>query len=536
MSLSKNDYIFTFISILILFLLSWLLYGNINHRSRAAKNAQSIGTVTYKYHKVKRKFMDRFVWEKILPSTPVYLYDSVMTFERSDAIIRLEGGIEISLDPDTLVEIELIDDKVGIALNRGGLQSKNESSSFVIKTKDNTKIYMEKGNKSRIFSKNGKTSISVQKGKASIIDKNNNEKTLEENEILRKDKNGKWIQSEYKFTAQSPVDQSSFYMQSEANSKKVTFESDSSKSARYLLISKNPDMKNAQVYPMDKNRKDVSLSEGLWYWALSSEKFYDIADADVSPVKALKIHRKKEIKIYEPGNDTVYVQKNGEKTITFSWKAEKDNPLYEFQLSENESFNPVTYSIDTTNTSITLRNLKEGKYYWRLNEKHRKTSAKNPSGDTHSGNGTTHTFSIREPNAKDLNDAENEDTSQSESKTTEPQEKEISKIAPVLTKPAKGTRLYASEKLRLSWKKNPSASYYLITIKTSNGKVVSQKKQWHKNYTSIGLPSDLNADGVSIIIEAKGNKNQTIQKSVKSFALNKLNPPPATSIQFIANQ
>lgn len=532
MKLSRNDYIFTIVSIILIFILSFLLYENIHYRSQASRNAKSIGTVTYKYHKVKRKFMDRFIWEKIIPATPVYLYDSIMTLEQSDAIIRLKSGVEISLDADTLVEIELIDNQIGLALEQGGLQTRNQSSSFVIKTKDDTKIVIGEGNRSRIFSKNGNTSVSVQQGKAEIIDKNNKSQIIKKNEILQKQKNGTWKKSEFRIHTKYPEDQSAFLLNPNEDSKGITFHSEDidKEKARYLLISRTSTMENAKSYPLEnRTSKKVHLSEGLWYWALSSEKSYILNEKNnVSPIKTLRVQKRNKIKIYQPGNNAVYIQKNGEKTVTFSWEAEKDNPIYQFTLAKDKSFHNIIYSLETTNTSVTIPSLSEGKYYWRLNEKNQ--FLKNSSSSSNKPMEKAYSFVIKKTGPEDDLNEGNEENNLYENEENE--EKRENK-PPELTYPVPGSKIYSGETIQLRWRKNPLATHYSITVKTSSGKNILQRTTTKNSMNDILISQNTGSEEkiIQIIIRAKDKNNQTLNQSIRKFPLLILKPPIATSIK-----
>ena len=101
MRLSKQDIIISgaLVSIMMIFLR--LSCNHFNQRVTRLTNAQPIGTIRYKYNKVKRKFSDRFIWGNVGSFTPVYLNDSVLTGDRSDAIIKFNSGLEIELDPNS---------------------------------------------------------------------------------------------------------------------------------------------------------------------------------------------------------------------------------------------------------------------------------------------------------------------------------------------------------------------------------------------------------------------------------------------------
>jgi hypothetical protein len=83
---------------------------------------QPVGTVTYKYRAIQRRFIDRVLWERLRQESPVYHGDFVRTAELSEAVVHFFSGDEqISLEENTLIQIFLRDGDFRIDLVEGGL-------------------------------------------------------------------------------------------------------------------------------------------------------------------------------------------------------------------------------------------------------------------------------------------------------------------------------------------------------------------------------------------------------------------------------
>ncbi|GEM_PF-6687887 len=526
MKLSKNDIIFTGISLVVIITLIFLLYDNINYRQRSSADAQAIGTVTYKHHRVKRKFMDRFIWEKVTPLTPVYLFDSVMTFKESDAIIRLASGAQIALDPETLVEIDFIDDKIGFNLEHGGFQSQNSGTELTIRTGDNTKIILGKG-ESRISQRNGEMMIAVQKGKASVIRNNQKIQTVDQNEVLTKNKEGGWSSQKFSYSLKSPGNNGVHYLPEDQGKKEVRFSWTGN--PRYLLLSSNPSMKSPNVHTVE-NQSQISLNlpPGVWYWITSSEKFYKIdPKIQISPIGSFIIKKEKKIEVFQPANNTVFVQSGKGKKVSFSWKNTDDVELYHFVLSRNPDFSHPVYQTDTSNTSLLLSDLPDGRYYWRASEKkrHSATSGK----DTASKSSHSYSFILRKPEPGEK-DGQIINESPVESEKEEEDKGEKNKVE--LLYPPKEEPLFSAESISFRWVKNPKAAFYSVTIKNDRGKTIKNIKTRNNFINNYRIPESSSAgnEKIMVVIEAKDKTGKTISTSRRQYTILTLQPPSEKSI------
>jgi hypothetical protein len=101
------------------------------------KQADPVGSITYKHQAVQRRFGDRVLWQRLSRGSPVYSEDLIRTAEYSEATIYLAQGPGIELAENTLIQVRLVGDQLTLNLSNGGLSvsvpdSSSSASSLVL--------------------------------------------------------------------------------------------------------------------------------------------------------------------------------------------------------------------------------------------------------------------------------------------------------------------------------------------------------------------------------------------------------------------
>lgn len=97
---------------------------------------QPVGTITFRYNTVQRRFFDRVLWDRLRSESPVYQGDLIRTADLSEATITFPRGDMVDLDPNTLIQIFVDDDEVRIDFSGGGI-GVNTLSGMSITSGDN---------------------------------------------------------------------------------------------------------------------------------------------------------------------------------------------------------------------------------------------------------------------------------------------------------------------------------------------------------------------------------------------------------------
>ncbi len=358
--ISRRDIVFVALMLLLISFLGVLLHRNYSRRSIASEGAIKAGFVQYKYHVVQRKFIDRLIWEDVDSKTVIYLYDSVLTHDKSDAVITLENGFRLELDPDSMVEIDLIGDRIGVSLKSGSVRADGGQGNSFLKTGDGLVFDLKKSSVKIKTSDKG-TEVEVRDGRPTV--ELNGEKTkLEKGKILEYKGNLLTIR-ESLYSLDSPRDGSVFL--AEGSSRPVLFSASKNQNRQMasetILLSVNSDLSKAETYPLAPDTR-LSLEEGTYYWRIIGRA--SDGKEFISSTSMFRIQKREIIRPYYPGNGELVQAERGD--LTFAWEESEFANEYEFELAKDESFSDVVLSERVPENRKRVENLSEGTYYWRV--------------------------------------------------------------------------------------------------------------------------------------------------------------------------
>ena len=360
MRLSKADVLVTGVLLSTIILFSWLTYRHFNQRVEKLANAQSVGTVRYKYNKVKRKFSGRFIWEDVQSLSPVYLNDSIVTGEASDALVRLESGLEIELESNSLVKLDVIEDKIGLKLERGVIRASDNSkeasvpvqtsSGLLINIQNSDVILRQDENSSKIFVKRGSVQVDGQS------------EAITSGKIFELKKDGSRSLKEVQIIGLKPVDGS--LMLTENLQKMVRFQWNTAHEIKEydLYLSRDPIMKNKRVIRVRSKNYKTRLGRGKWYWQVLS---HDDPRKFVSSIQSFSLERFQPIETIFPLSNPFIVRET-DKSILFKWKLPREGSTVKFSLASDHQFRQTIKKEILSSTSVLVKGLKKGKYYWRV--------------------------------------------------------------------------------------------------------------------------------------------------------------------------
>ena len=92
---------------------SYYLYLDFNAKP-GLRGAEKQGFITFKYKVAQRKFPSRMIWEDVEQMLPIYNKDSIRTDVLSEAIVTLNNGVKIELDPDSMFVLNIHDKTVDV--------------------------------------------------------------------------------------------------------------------------------------------------------------------------------------------------------------------------------------------------------------------------------------------------------------------------------------------------------------------------------------------------------------------------------------
>ncbi len=474
MKLSRSDIIVSgsLVSIMIIFL--QLTCDHFDQRVIQLTNSKPIGTISYRYNKVKRKFVDRFIWGNVTSLAPVYLNDSILTGERSDALIKLKSGLEIELDPNSLVTLDIIENNIGLKLEKGIIRAKSEN-------KEGGPTFIETASGLRANIRGSDVTLSENQGTSGIFVKSglvkiDGQETVSSGKILKLGKDGKWSLQEVHIVNLKPNDGS--LILAKGNQKVINFQWDTNKKidGYDFYLSKSPTMKNEKKTQVRSKQHKTTLSEGSWYWQVRSRKK---PDSFFSNIQLINIQKFKPLDILSPADNTLIVSKPQDR-IVFRWKQPKESSAVRFSLASDKKFKKIVKEEVLIAPSIVVKGLKKGKYYWKVQTEFGK-------------NAILQTKKSDQANEKDLNGK-----IKIKDKMKDNVKKHVFIVDDTYRVIEQPKRLKPSSKLvvpaglnknvRFSWAPVIDAKFYELTIHINREKNPTVKKKIKTNYYNLQIP------------------------------------------------
>lgn len=143
-------------------------------KSRHLPQGEKIGSVSQLSRDVRRRATDDFVWLPLSDLEAVYVGDSIFTGSKSSVSVRLDSGVELWIDPDSLVVLDRSESLTKLDLKFGNLRGDlGSSGNSLLKLNVNNQDLDLEG-KSVQFSlekkKSSSTNLRVTEGQAKLTE------------------------------------------------------------------------------------------------------------------------------------------------------------------------------------------------------------------------------------------------------------------------------------------------------------------------------------------------------------------------------
>ncbi|MEY4617706.1 MAG: hypothetical protein RJB66_2666 [Pseudomonadota bacterium] len=172
------------------FLLYFLINDSWMHQRKEDGSRTKIGSVVELSLDVRRRSKDEFIWLPIEKTLPVFEGDSIFTGSKSHTTIKLDSGVRLVVDPDSLIVLEQTADAMKLDLKFGQLRgSLDDKKAGLLKITVNNND-MALAGKSVEFAmekvKTKETKLKVTKGTAQLLDVKSNKKIeVNQNQQIR---------------------------------------------------------------------------------------------------------------------------------------------------------------------------------------------------------------------------------------------------------------------------------------------------------------------------------------------------------------
>lgn len=369
MQLSRRDKVVTAILLLVIALLAYLMQCHWRNRFGAGSDAKPVGEVEYKYHQVQRKFSDRMLWEDVESKSPIYAYDWVMTKDKSDARITLNNGMKVDMDPESMVEIDESRDGVGLTLRDGTIRADTRAAKKgSITAADGTKIDLEKADAQITAGAQG-VSVDVKTGNATVKAQGK-ESQIAAGEIGSVS-NGAISREKTVILLKSPAQGTII----EDASKPVNFSFDVPAGSDDCVVLVSAE-KVRRSLKASGGSVQATLADGSYQWRVTCKQ----AGQNISSASgAFRLRPAASFALISPERGQV-VPANQAENLALRWRG---GGRAKVEVSQNADFSSPVKSAEVSGNELIVKNLKPGKYYWRVS----------PRGDTSQAIASTFTVS-----------------------------------------------------------------------------------------------------------------------------------------------
>jgi hypothetical protein len=135
-----------------------------------------------------------------------------------------------------------------------------------------------------------------------------------------------------------------------------------------ISISKDPSFKTAVLTSATKNSYfeiTEALPSGEYFWKVDG-KTVDEKFSEPSRKNRLIVEIIKPVINFSPLNNAVLKETNKDGDIAFSWIDSARWGYYRLDISHDAGFSKISDSVFSANNSISVKNLKQGKIFWRV--------------------------------------------------------------------------------------------------------------------------------------------------------------------------
>ncbi len=368
--LTRNDYFFAAVASAVIALLIYLIYWHSRQRGILSEDLKPVGTVEYRYREVLRKYSDRMMWEDLEAEEEIYLYDSIMTNGESDAKITMQNGLKIQIDPNSMVEIDMLGNTANIALKGGVVHTEGSAGAHaVVTTADGTRMDLKNAN-TRISSTADSSELAVTEGSARV-EKAGQKTDVQSGQALSRDERGNIIKKNFAIRLVKPEDGIVVTRPDEP----VAFQWQTASPADNCSVQLKDSAGMSRKFTVKGSSVSRTLPSGTYVWQVSCETAHEKNAAtpeSQSPAATIRVRPATALRIIYP-NPGEQIPRNQADDLVFRWDlpGEDDVVSSRFSLSRKADFSDPVMVQDSSAGLVKPGPLRPGNYYWKVEPKSR---------------------------------------------------------------------------------------------------------------------------------------------------------------------
>ena len=330
-----------------------------------------IGVLTFKNRTIERKYDSDVIWEKVESGLEIRNKDTIRSEDFSDALLTLNDKTKININENSMIYLDVTEGDINLNFAYGSMslakKGDGAESNGVVKIKSGTNT-VEVKNSELSLEKKGKEELSfhVKEGTAKILN-GNKEKELKANETAKLNNSDIEV-SKVNINLLTPADGSIFSEKLDSIPVNFSWNSENATNLK-LEISYDSRFKNIyKIYNVTENSFTANLSQGNYYWRISSEigknKKKQIRES--SPFRKIVVNTVSPPTLLSPKNNQVFSFLTVAPIVQFSWQKRETAASYRLEISKNKNFSEIIKSSNTVQSSIGVDKLEPGNYFARV--------------------------------------------------------------------------------------------------------------------------------------------------------------------------
>lgn len=323
-----------------------------------------VGKISKSHSDVRRKVDGGLSWGTVASADKVYEGDSIFTGDGSDALIQLDKGGQIAVDPKSLIVIRTKGNKLEVDLQYGSLEGHIENNQPLL-LKQGSEVKTIEGTNAQIrivrAEKSHKTSIQVVSGQLKVQGK-----TIEKNEVLELEKDQAPVITKVQLSLVSPKTGKTLWL---AMGKTVDFTWSTGKpDAQYVVeLSKTTSFEhpvyNATVQGTTYQLAEESRPAGEFYWRVRPAK-----DGLPSLPARLTVYNDLPPKLVSPTDAYSFTlpPDSPQVEVPLVWEDNAGSMSFHLQVASDPEFKSIIADETSTVQRFKTKGLATGHYSWRV--------------------------------------------------------------------------------------------------------------------------------------------------------------------------
>ena len=324
----------------------------VRESAQGDSKVQPIGRITFRYRVAQRRASDRVVWDDVRPGSVLYDNNFVRTDSGSEAIVELDNGTRIELDPDSMIVLQKARGGTSIDFQRGSVSVNSAGRGGMHLTAGGRLLRFDSG-QARVTHVGGGLEVTTVRGRV-LLEQNGKDLELAPGSGHRLEAKG--VSSRPVLLGQALPEDSHRFFTNEGTAR-VEFSWDGplgqlevARDRRFAI--------GRRLLVAKERRATLDLADGIFYWRTRTGN-------RVSEERKLRVVRLPPLLLQRPQADAVLETPASRRAVWFSWDVHSLADGYRLQIASDSTFSRVISerALHSNGGSLALR---AGTYHWRV--------------------------------------------------------------------------------------------------------------------------------------------------------------------------